>query len=105
VIEIQITEIDGTLKMGQSGSRADRESAAQALTKIGSDAALATAYLTRNCEAQQPMQGLRGEMDAAAKERSKKVEANAPLKWWDIGVGAVLVIVPILTYRFLFSKR
>ena len=108
MIEIQITELDGTLKMGQNGSKADRESAAQALSKIGSDDALATAYLARNCERQQVMDELQKEVERVAKVRGREAEKNsqmAPLKWWDICVGAVLIGVPVFAYRFLINKR
>jgi hypothetical protein len=105
VIEIEITKIDGTLKMGQSGSHADREYAAQALTKLGTDEALATAYLTRSCEKERPMQGLHGEMENATKERNKKVGNANQVKWWDICVGTVLIAVPLLAYRLFLIKR
>lgn len=72
VLEITIDKIEGTLKMGQNGTKADRESSADALSKLGNDEATATSFLIRNCDKPNPISEWKIENSKMTKQRANE---------------------------------
>jgi len=104
VIAITIDNIEGNFKMGQNGSTADCESSAQALTKLGTDDAIETAYLIRSNAHHNPFLGLRKIKSELQQKKSKQVTATR-LGVWEVVLGSALVVAPLFLYRLITLKK
>lgn len=91
--------------MCQKDTKADQESVARALSKYGNDQSIATAFLTRNANKANPVSGLEKEMRKATNVRKENGWGADGLKVKDILLGAVLVTVPIIVYRYLIFRK